>query len=389
MEKEFYQLIKKGNLYHFDKFGDILVLDIEDNGKISSSFVIFKFVATNHIYKRTAYQFKYNLINNNFTDNIEIGDILNSSNSGQFRVLNSYKINNKTFYDLEFLKTKYKKLKVELKKTKETKNLGILDAKYSVFDDSILEKIIIGNIYPSKCGGDFKILKKLDKKGSNSYYLIKFLEGGLEKETSRTSILRGDIYNPLIKRKNGVGIIGEGKYNINEYKEFYIKWTNLLRRCLEKERRYENVVISEEWYNFQKFCDWCVNFKEKNIFDNNLILDLDKDIICNIKNINPKIYSPETCLLIPKSLNRFLATAFEPNYNFKNNKYYCRVRNYKNDKEFCYYLTTDNKEEAIQFRNFYKNKIWNELIEEYNSKVSKFIIELLKNIKVDYIEKTF
>ena len=36
-------------------------------------------------------------------------------------------------------------------------------------------------------------------------------------------------------------------------------------------------------------------------------LDLDKDVLCHIKNIHPKIYSEETCMLLPININCFLA----------------------------------------------------------------------------------
>lgn len=58
---------------------------------------------------------------------------------------------------------------------------------------------------------------------------------------------------------------------------------------------YEDVTICEEWKDFETFYEWL----KDNWVDCDERVDLDKDLLGK----NNKIYSPQTCCLIPHSLN--------------------------------------------------------------------------------------
>jgi hypothetical protein len=65
----------------------------------------------------------------------------------------------------------------------------------------------------------------------------------------------------------------------------------------------KGVTMCDEWLNdYQSFYDWSI----ANGHDDGL--ELDKDIICERDNIFPKIYSPETCMWVTKSINSTEAT---------------------------------------------------------------------------------
>lgn len=73
---------------------------------------------------------------------------------------------------------------------------------------------------------------------------------------------------------------------------------SMLRRCYTKDKQtksYENCYVCDEWHNYSNFEIWY----ENNYYRINEDLDIDKDIL--IKNNN--IYSPNTCLLVPKYIN--------------------------------------------------------------------------------------
>lgn len=82
----------------------------------------------------------------------------------------------------------------------------------------------------------------------------------------------------------------------------YKSWGRMLERCYSekwhnKHPSYLGCLVDERWHDFQVFAEW---------FEQNYIegFELDKDIL---KKGN-KVYSPETCLFIPKYINTLIKT---------------------------------------------------------------------------------
>ena len=129
---------------------------------------------------------------------------------------------------------------------------------------------------------------------------------------------------------------------INDVKEptyknpFYGTWHSMLRRCYdpkfhERSPGYKEVSICDEWVLFSKFKEWMLDqdWQEKH---------LDKDILVP----NNKIYSPDTCIFVPKHLNNFLTDR-------KNHSGPCPVGVYFNTKyqkylAYCRNPITNKKE---------------------------------------------
>ena len=77
-------------------------------------------------------------------------------------------------------------------------------------------------------------------------------------------------------------------------------YEGMKKRCSFQEGPYERVRLCEEWQNdFSAFSDWYY----KNLWRCKEPLQLDKDLL---SPKNDKIYSPQTCCLLPRSLNIFL-----------------------------------------------------------------------------------
>ena len=115
---------------------------------------------------------------------------------------------------------------------------------------------------------------------------------------------KGDVKNPCYPSVYGVGYIGEGKYKVSvngKMTKAYRYWNDMLKRCydpyyLNKKPTYRDCFICDEWLNFQNFAEWW----EENIYNcNNERIVLDKDILVK----GNKIYSPETCILVPERIN--------------------------------------------------------------------------------------
>lgn len=125
------------------------------------------------------------------------------------------------------------------------------------------------------------------------------------KNTTYSQFKKGNICYPYHRSVYGVGYKGEGKYgstNLNGKKtKCYETWCNMIKRCYsenyqEKRPTYENCTVCDEWHNFQNFAKWY----EENYYEvDGEQMHLDKDILIK----GNKVYSPETCVFVPKLIN--------------------------------------------------------------------------------------
>ena len=105
------------------------------------------------------------------------------------------------------------------------------------------------------------------------------------------------------KRYFNIGYIGVGKYKGDKNK-CMSEWYSMLERCydpyfLDKYPTYRDVVVCNEWHNFQNFAKWYY----KNYYEiENQRMHLDKDILIK----GNKIYSPDTCIFVPQRINTLI-----------------------------------------------------------------------------------
>jgi hypothetical protein len=117
----------------------------------------------------------------------------------------------------------------------------------------------------------------------------------------------------------------------------YEAWSGMKRRCTDEKYKkrqptYVDVDASSEFKDFTKFHDWWYKQAGHSIPD----IQLDKDLLIK----GNKIYSPETCLLIPSFVNVFLVKSDatrggcpigidrQGTYKDGGNKYRARVSDY-------------------------------------------------------------
>jgi len=103
----------------------------------------------------------------------------------------------------------------------------------------------------------------------------------------------GDFFNSKGKHKTRI--------DSKKTKECQL-WENMSMRAVGRlhptQVTYRDIFICKEWLDFQNFAEWVVlqpNWDKKG-------WELDKDIL----SFGYKLYSPETCVFVPKSLNNFL-----------------------------------------------------------------------------------
>lgn len=103
----------------------------------------------------------------------------------------------------------------------------------------------------------------------------------------------------------GVGTYSRGKFRAsknNKHTKVYRAWLNMLKRCYSEETQrtqptYKGCTVCKEWLDFQNFAEW---YSLNSDGDENLFID--KDLLSG----DSKIYSPETCLLVTRTVNNFL-----------------------------------------------------------------------------------
>lgn len=120
-----------------------------------------------------------------------------------------------------------------------------------------------------------------------------------------------DNYYPSVER---VGCIGNTTVKQSgKIKHSYVTWKNMLRRCydekyLKNNSTYIGCSVCKEWLCFENFEKW-YNENYYEIEDEKM--NLDKDILIK----GNKVYSPNTCIFVPKRINVLFVT--KTNYRGK------------------------------------------------------------------------
>jgi hypothetical protein len=125
-------------------------------------------------------------------------------------------------------------------------------------------------------------------------------------KTSYGNFKRGIVRNSYYPTVCGVGISGN-KYPIVKNKRptrEYNAWLRMLNRCFDEtvkksQPTYKDVSMCDEWLLFDNFYEWLHRQQNFDKWYNNKRWAIDKDILVK----RNKIYSPETCCLVPQNVN--------------------------------------------------------------------------------------
>lgn len=227
-----------------------------------------------------------------------------------------------------------------------------------------------GNVYKSNLCGTFKVLEYRN----NRDVLIEFEKTKYKTSASLDSVLKGNIKDPFFPYLHGRGYVGESHRTNTDDLTPFIFWKHMMDRCYKEGYSscyYKNVEVCKEWYNFTTFKKWF----QKHYVES---FELDKDILQ--KGVTNKIYSPDTCVFLPKEINCAIITHTNK-YGLPNgirpcgNKFESRVKH----KNKAIRKTFDMLEEAIEFYSYNKSKIIESLIEKYKDKLENRAIVGLRN----------
>ena len=166
----------------------------------------------------------------------------------------------------------------------------------------------------------------------------------------------------------------------------YGAWKNMLKRCynFDFQKKYPTYIgcsTSDNFFNYSYFHEWCldqVGYDKKGYH-------LDKDILTK----GNKVYSEDTCVFVPNSLNQFLVSRVNFRgdnplgvvFSKKRNLYHARVNDgFGKLKHIGYF---ENKIDAFNAYSVEKRTIGLNLSKFYDGCVDSRVIEALKDVHVD------
>lgn len=221
---------------------------------------------------------------------------------------------------------------------------------------------LIGDIRRNKYNEEFVIIDYID----HNNIIVMFLDNnkGITKTTFH-EMIHLDTVNPYHYDEFYNNYIGEGVYNEKRYLKIYTIWSYMFI-CHNN--------ICNEWYNFQNFAYWYDNYISSLNIEYYRHYELDKDILQ--WNSPCKVYSPNTCCLVPKEINKALYSD------------YCKKRKcdydlpkgvYKRQDKHIFYTTISkygkhinlgtysSPEEAFEVYRYAKKEYIRELANKYYS----------------------
>jgi hypothetical protein len=218
---------------------------------------------------------------------------------------------------------------------------------------------------------------------------VRFIESNYKTNASWLNFIKGTIRNVYDKTVFGVGYLGEGNYKTkenNKMTKVYNTWKEMLKRCYDENSRkkyktYKDCTVAEEWHNFQNFAKWY----DENYYEiDNEEMCLDKDILIN----GNRIYSPEACLFVPKSINSLFVDHNKQigdiprgvHFHKPTRKYIAKCCNGKGKP--IHIGLYDNPEEAFNGYKEFKKKVIKTMADEYKRKIPLSLYSLMINYRI-------
>lgn len=166
-------------------------------------------------------------------------------------------------------------------------------------------KISIGDLFRNNQGSLVEVVYYENPKNIWVY----FLDGSkYVMSVNYTQLVRGSFKNPFHPTVYNIGYIGFlylKKKSIKNYRFVYLVWKSMLERCYSENYQvcdspYIDCSVHPDWHNFSNFYIWYTN--QENYGKG---YHLDKDILFE----GNKVYSKDTCCLLPQELNKIFTGA--------------------------------------------------------------------------------
>ena len=160
----------------------------------------------------------------------------------------------------------------------------------------------VGKVFDSRNYGKFTVLAY----NGNNDVLIKFLDTGYETTVFNNQVRTGSVLDYRKPTIYGVGVVGSKLSKDELQLKVYNDWTRMLSRCyskssLERYPTYRGCTVSDDFLHYPTFKEWY--FEQSSHVNEGWVID--KDLLCRG---GVKVYSPNTCVLLPPEINSLLTT---------------------------------------------------------------------------------
>lgn len=217
--------------------------------------------------------------------------------------------------------------------------------------------------------------------------IIEFKDTLTQKRCLYNDFIDGNVYDEFSKTVCGIGYVGNTKTRDDRglCKRSYDVWRNMLNRCYNKDFQnthttYIGCSVCDEWLCYENFEKWY----DKNYYSvSNERMHIDKDILIK----GNKLYSPETCIIVPQSINALFTTN-----NANRGKYPIGVSYDTNKEKFKATVTSkylnhqtfhDTPEQAFDSYKKEKESVIRRMAEEYKKFIPKKLYNALYTYEVE------
>ena len=167
------------------------------------------------------------------------------------------------------------------------------------------DPVCVGDEYTSFYGLSYEVVKII----GNGECLVRFKESGnVQKYSCKAIGKKAHIKDYAIEQFCGVGYaIGTISHPVNKDTPAFKQWRGILGRCYSpgRPRCYNDATVCAEWHCFNNFERW-YNEEKRLLMDSLFISPFDVCVDKDLFGNNRKIYSPETCCILPRAINSCL-----------------------------------------------------------------------------------
>lgn len=249
--------------------------------------------------------------------------------------------------------------------------------------DKVRKKERIGEKFKTYQGYEAEIIEYFG--AQDSTVLFNDERKTVRRNVAVKELKSGSLKNYYHPEVLGIGFIGVGNYSARvegKMTKCYNTWFNMLSRCYQninnRNEAYKEVFVCEGWHNFQNFAEWFYeNYKDNDWY-------LDKDILCP----TCKIYSPETCILVPNEVNVLFSKNNKSTLNLprgvypKDGKYQSAISKFGKQ----YYLGFfDTIEEAHDVYNKAKKEYLEEVSIKWRGILSDTICDAIRDFDISLL----
>lgn len=238
-----------------------------------------------------------------------------------------------------------------------------------------------GDKVDNKEGYEFTLVSIIDK-------VAKLVDSeGRDFSVSYGYLKSGKFSYPYHRTVVGVGYYGVGKFFAKSggtHTKEYVDWISMLKRCYkskESSTSYKDKSVVDDWHNFQVFAEWAtaqINFGRDG-------WDLEKDLLVK----NNRIYSPQTCVYLPREINSFikrknfngLPLGVDIDYHYNGSPYY-RTQAREDGRTVCL-GRFDNLEEAFTAYKIHKEGLAKKLAVKWRDQIPDTAFQALYNYTVE------